>query len=64
MCVQYNVYSGEDGAGDVVSSGWALTNADVDFTVKVGHFSGNRAVDAYLSLPSSLLVPTLSRVQQ
>ena len=36
MCVEYKVYAGEEPSGDVVSSGWALTNADVDFTIKVG----------------------------
>ena len=35
MCVTYKVYSNEDGSGNVVSQGYALTNADVDFTVKV-----------------------------
>ena len=35
MCVEYKVYSGMNATGDVVSCGWALTNADVDFTIKV-----------------------------
>lgn len=36
MCVEYNVYSGANATGETATSGWALTNADVDFTVKVG----------------------------
>jgi hypothetical protein len=36
MCVEYKVYSGANATGEAVTSGWALTNADVDFIVKVG----------------------------
>jgi hypothetical protein len=35
MCVEYKVYSGLNATGDFVSCGYDLTNADVDFTVKV-----------------------------
>ena len=35
VCVKYKVWSSEDGTGDCVSSGWALTGEDVDWTVKV-----------------------------
>jgi hypothetical protein len=36
MCVEYKVYSGGNATGETVTSGWALTNANVDFTVKMG----------------------------
>ena len=35
MCVTYKVYAGLDATGEVVTSGYALTSADVDYTVKV-----------------------------
>ena len=35
QCVEYKVYSGENGEGDVVSKGYSLTSSDVDYTVKV-----------------------------
>lgn len=35
MCVRYKVYDGKDATGQVVSEGYALTNVDVDFTIKV-----------------------------
>jgi hypothetical protein len=44
MCVRYNVYSGENATGSVVSSGYALTNADVDFTVKVSRDGRSKGV--------------------
>jgi phosphodiesterase/alkaline phosphatase D-like protein len=41
MCVEYKVYSGANATGEAVTSGWALTNADVDFTVTVRlHLAG------------------------
>lgn len=41
MCVEYKVYTGANATGNVVSTGYALTNAEVDFTVKVGLFSSS-----------------------
>jgi hypothetical protein len=35
QCVEYKVWAGDD-ESNVVSSGYALTGADVDWTVKVG----------------------------
>ena len=35
ICVTYNVYEGDSTDGEAVSSGWALTGPDVDYTVKV-----------------------------
>lgn len=35
QCVEYKVYTGENATGEVVSSGYALSNADLDFTYKV-----------------------------
>ncbi|WVR08378.1 hypothetical protein IAU60_005433 [Kwoniella sp. DSM 27419] len=34
QCVRYKVYQGDDANGEVVSEGWSLTGADVDWTVK------------------------------
>lgn len=35
QCVEYKVYAGEDGEGEIVSQGYSLTSSDVDYTVKV-----------------------------
>ncbi|KAJ9093940.1 hypothetical protein QFC20_007026 [Naganishia adeliensis] len=35
VCVTYNVFDGLNGSGNAVSSGYAFTSYDVDFTVKV-----------------------------
>jgi hypothetical protein len=35
ICVTYDVYESEDATGEAVSSGYALTGPDVDYTVKV-----------------------------
>jgi hypothetical protein len=54
MCVEYKVYSGLEGTGDIVSQGYALTNADVDYTVKVWVFmytEGDEADAFRLRLP-------------
>lgn len=38
ICVTYDVYESEDATGEAVSSGYALTGPDVDYTVKVRFF--------------------------
>jgi hypothetical protein len=48
QCVRYKVYTGVDGKGEVVSEGWALTGADVDWTIKVG-FCPHLVIPQFLS---------------